>query len=391
MKSFKRILKGSLAGLTVAAVAWVATSFVAANPACFQYDPSGNFTTSSTPVFNNICGDTTQINSTDGPYAIGDEPNFVRIRPDTSGDVTSNKNNPKLVNDLSSTCAAGSKFDVWTYIHNDAQASFNNNGSGSAVAHDVKLALAAAGIGSTGSNFTFKSTVSASNADTVSDTATLNCNGHQVKLTLVPSSVHYTLNVANPTYLGMPDSAVNGVTALGNPTFGSGDVWGCWDYRTVVVYQVTVSELPPQVTASCDLFNIAAADDRTVKITAFNYTAKNTTFKDATILWDANNANGAQTVVSDPSKVVGQTHQYGADGTYLVQARLHFTNPDRIVNDPGCAVQVTFSSQPPEVTKQPPKQLVNTGAGSVVGLFAAVTVAASAFYRWMLGRKLTDR
>jgi hypothetical protein len=189
----------------------------------------------------------------------------------------------------------------------------------------------------------------------------------------------------------MPDSAVNGVTALGNPTFGSGDIWGCWDYRTVVVYQVTVSELPPQVTATCDLFNIAAADDRTVKVTAFNYTAKNTTFKDATILWDANNTNGAQTVVSDPSKVVGQTYQYGADGTYLVQATLHFTNPDRSVTDPGCAVQVTFSSQPPQVTKKPPQQLVNTGAGSVVGLFAAMTVAGSAFYRWMLGRKLTDR
>ncbi len=64
-----------------------------------------------------------------------------------------------------------------------------------------------------------------------------------------------------------------------------------------------------------------------------------------------------------------------------------------------CATQVTYSpNQPPVVTPPTtitpassvtPSELPNTGAGSVVGMFAAVTAAGAAGYRFVLGRRLS--
>jgi|GEM_PF-555948 len=411
MKNFKKIVATGLVTAVTFGLSMLGTALVSANPACFQYDPSGNFTTSNTPVFNNICGDTTQLNSTDGPYAFGNESNFVRIRPDTSGDVTSNRNNPALTNQVTSACTDGSKFDVWTYVHNDAQASANDNGAGTAVAHNVQLALAAAGVGTeTGDNggtFTFGSTVSASNAETVTDTASLVCNGHKVKLTLVPSSVHYTLNVANPTYAGLPDSAVNGTTALGNPTFGSGNVWGCWDFRTVVVYQVVVQTVTvqPEITATCDFFTILANSDRKVTVNTFGATHKNVNIKNVVVSWgDTTDGSDDQTIniVNNDISVVSNgtvTHSFAKDGTYLVSALVNFDNaPSAGGTGAGsnCLESVTFSpATPPTVTPPhitvttPPKQLINTGPGEVAGLFSGVSAASALGYRKFLSRRLS--
>lgn len=235
----------------------------ATQPTCFQYNSSGDFFTSYTPVFNDICNDPTGINSLSGPVPLGNESNFVRIRQDVSGVDTSNATNPPLqIGSLTNVCTPGSKFDVWTYIHNDAVSQYNNNGSGSAVAKNAQLNISAPGVGTNNTSFNFTSTVSADNAAaTVSDTASLVCsNAQQVKLTLVPSSVNYTLNVASPTWTTLPDSAINSTTNIGNPIFPQpgqvGYQWGCYNYRIVVVYQVAVSQIPtPPVTPPTQLVN----------------------------------------------------------------------------------------------------------------------------------------
>ena len=227
-----------------------------AQPTCFQYNASGNFFTSYTPVFNDICNDPTGINSTSGPVPLGNESNFVRIRQDISGSDTSNITNPPLqIGSITNTCTPGSKFDVWTYIHNDAVSQYNNNGTGSAVAKNAQLNIDAPGIGTKGTAFNFTSSVSADNAAaTVSDSSSLVCNnGQQVRLTLIPGSVNYTLNVVSPTWNNLADATINSTTNIGNPIFPQpgqvGYQWGCYNYRIVVVYQVTVSAVPtPPVT-----------------------------------------------------------------------------------------------------------------------------------------------
>ncbi len=345
MNRLTKLISGTVAIAAVMGTALVAGHSLASVP-CIPYTDT-NLQTSQTPLFNDICGVPSLLSSTDGTYPLGDEPDFVRIRPNISGNDTVSKDNPKLTSDLTSACADGSKFDVWTYVHNDASPDFNNNGAGSAVAHNVKVALAAAGVNTTKSNFSFGSTVSANNAESVSDTATLNCGGKTVTMTLVPSSVHYNNNLNQTVYNNLPDSSVNSSIGIGSPVFPTnglgGDVWGCWDFRTVIVYQVVVKDVPaPVVTATCDLFTVLANADRKVTVNQFKFTAVNAAFNNAVIDWGD---GSAPTTSASP---VGQTHQYAADGTFLIKATAHFTvnGQDVAATSPACQQQVKFVPAP---------------------------------------------
>ena len=242
--NLKKLLNiGTSLTVALTAVSTLGLSGNASALACYQYNPNG-FQTSQTPVFNNICGITSTLSSTQGSYPLGDEPNFVRIRPNTSNSPLG-ADNPPLVNTLTAACTPGSKYDIWTYIHNDAEPQFNDNGNGSAVAHNVKLATTAP-VNTTSSKFAFSSTVSASNAASVSDSASLVCNNESqpVELTLVPNSVHYNNNLAQTTFGSLSDNVVNSTTPIGSPVWAAANVWGCWEYRTVVVYQVEVQKVP---------------------------------------------------------------------------------------------------------------------------------------------------
>jgi hypothetical protein len=374
MKFFSKLLSASTA-IAVATVTF-ATMSGSASAACYQYSSSG-MVTSTTPVFNNICG---------VPEGIGNESDFVRIRQSNNGNVTDNQNNPNYNGTgISSACNAGDKFDLWNYVHNDASPDYNNNGTGSAVAHNTKITLNAP-VNTTNSQFNFSTTVSADNATSVTDNATLNCNGKQVKLSLVANSVQ----MYSQPYFGwkpLGDGAINTPTPIGSPSQGSGDMWGCWEYRIVVVYQVEVQPVAPAPVYTCDMLTIAADVNRSVKITGFTTTAKNgATFKNAVVNWGDNTAN------STAANIVGLTHQYAANGTYTISATAHFdvNGQDVTATGPNCAKQVTFNNnQPPVVpASTTPTQLVNTGPGEVAGLFAAVTGAGALAHRWMLRRRL---
>jgi hypothetical protein len=156
---------------------------------------------------------------------------------------------------------------------------------------------------------------------------------------------------------------------------------------------------PPTPTYTCNDLELTAEDNRTVKISTFTTTATNgASFKNAVITW------GDSSSALTTANVVGQTHQYAADGTYTVSATAHFTvnGQDVTAGGPQCQKQVTFSSTtPPQVTPPPstppppatppaaPTALVNTGPGSVIGLFAAATAAGTVLYRRMLSRRLS--
>lgn len=378
MKLFNK-LTTTITALSLSAAVFFSLGGVA-SATCWQYDPNG-MTTSTTPVFNNICG---------VPNGTGDEANFVKIRPNTTGDDTSTSNNAAYVDSLNAACSTGDKFDVHTYIHNDAEPTQNNNGSGTAVAHGVQLSLAAP-VGTSASNFTFGSTVTATNAATVHDTATLNCNGSPVKLTLVPGTVK--IYGTQYPWTGLPDNSVNGTFKIGSPIIGSGDVWGCWEYRIVVVYEVQVERVQPPAAAQCTALTLVATEPRKVTVSNFTVTQTNAALKSVVLDWGDNN----KVTLDSVDSVKGQTHTYAADGTYMVTAVATFSaqgQADIVSGGAGtaCAQQVVFTSnQPPKVTPPPttPTKLVNTGAGSVAGLFTATTLAGAAVYRKMLARKLS--
>ncbi|HWB39387.1 MAG TPA: hypothetical protein VG604_04105 [Candidatus Saccharimonadales bacterium] len=150
---------------------------------------------------------------------------------------------------------------------------------------------------------------------------------------------------------------------------------------------------------SCDLLKISASADRKVTVTNFQESASNgATYTTAVIGW------GDTTSAAPIANPIGLTHTYAKDGTYTVTATPSFTVNGQTVTPPvsdKCTQVVTFSTKPPKVTPPPthhhtpptltpPAQLVNTGAGSVVGLFAAASIVGSLIYRRILRSKLAE-
>ena len=393
MKSFNKWIASSAAAIVVTMASVLSFNAVVSAACTHQYNPQGS-STSKTPIFNNFCNVPGQ----------GDESDFVRIRTNTTGDPATGSN-ADYVDSLNSACNVGTKYDVRTYVHNGADPSGNGNGSGQAVAHNVHVAMSAP-LNSNGSKFTFGGSITASNAAGVSDTATLNCSGEAVKLKLVPNSVKIYSKPYGWNALG--DGAVNGSTKVGSPTMGSGDVWACWDWRIVVVYQVTIEKVEkPPVVAKCELLKILAHSDRRVTVSQFKYTNENAAVKNVVLNWGD---GSAAYNTSNANSIVGQEHKYNADGTYTITAVVTFSaagQQDIVSGGAGtaCVQKVKFKpNQPPEVVPPPevevpptvppkvgqPTTLVNTGAGSVAALFGTVTAAGAIAHRWLTSRRLED-
>lgn len=92
-----------------------------------------------------------------------------------------------------------------------------------------------------------------------------------------------------------------------------------------------------------------------------------------------NYGDGSTAKVTD--KLVDE-YTYAADGTYKITATVTFTvdGVDKVVTSDNCAKMVTFGSETP-------KELPNTGAGSVIGLFAATTAIGAAAHNVISRRR----
>jgi uncharacterized repeat protein (TIGR01451 family) len=145
-----------------------------------------------------------------------------------------------------------------------------------------------------------------------------------------------------------------------------------------------------------------------VTVTEFNYDSYGATFDHAIIHWDDNLPDD---LVSNANQIVGQPHPYPTDGTYTISISLYFDdqngNPLPVVNSPSCQQQVTFSPAPatpptpPAPTVPTPviqpvaatqvTSLIDTGPGSIAGIFVLATLVSGFGYRYYLSRKLADR
>ncbi|MDO8336082.1 MAG: DUF11 domain-containing protein [Candidatus Saccharibacteria bacterium] len=133
---------------------------------------------------------------------------------------------------------------------------------------------------------------------------------------------------------------------------------------------------------SCDQFTLTADKNRTVTVAKFSYTAKDgATFNNAVLNW-GDNSNELTT-----NNVVGQKHTFAKDGEYTVRATAHFTVNGKDVTSVGnCTQKVSFNTPTTPTTTTTPTELPNTGAGEVIGLFAAVTAAGAIAHRFMSRR-----
>lgn len=370
MNTFTKILSRAAVGLTAAAFVAVVGFGGGAASARTPYNDNG-MPTSATPVFNDFYN---------VPNGVGDEADFVRVKPKAGG-------NGDYVSNLNDACNIGSSFNVRTYVHNGADPNLNNNGSGSAVAHDVIVRMTAP-LNKAQSSFKFDSTVSASNAATVSDSATLSCNGKTVKLSLVAQSVQV---YSKPTgWNGAPDSAVNGTLKIGSRVPGSGDVWGCWDDRVIVVYEVKVEEAPKPVVGDgvCKASDLTVVDNKTRKIRVTVNGALSG--QGASIV-------GYEINWGDGSKSNKQTdeHTYAKDGDYTIVARVQVKLPDgstKWVTSTTCTKKVTFKKDVPPtvvtpVVTPPSGKLTDTGAGDIAGIFAGTSAFGAAAHQLITRRR----
>ncbi len=366
---FAKFIKNTVLALAVTTVSMAAmTGRVAAG---VPYGANGT-TTSATPIFNNFY---------DVPNAVGNEADFVRVKPKAGG-------NADYVDTLNSACNNGDSYNVRTYVHNSASPDYNNNGSGSAVAHNVVVAMTAQ-LGS-GSTFRFGSTISASNAGSVNDSGFLKCGDKTVKLTLVPGTVQtYSKPIGFQT---VADSSVNGSLKVGSRAQGSGDQWACWEDRIIVVYEVKVEEVktPPPTPVSEAICKVAdgdivASDNRTIKVTA-----KGETTNATVIGYEINWGDGSKVSTKQTD-----THTYAKDGSYTIKVRVQVKMADgttKWVDGGSCTRQVTFKpGEKPEIPVTPttpttpsqptPTRLVNTGPGNLFGIFTVVSVLGAILHR----------
>ena len=303
----------------------------------------------------------------------GNEADFVKLRPSTGNPTDAGEHgvrNALYTDSLVAGCTVGEMFDVRTYVHNGANEDFNNNGAGSAVAHNVNVSMTAP-LNTENTRFTFGSTVTASNAATVTDTGKLNCS-NKVKLEIVPGTVKVysrTLGWTNATI-----DAVNGTIKIGSRVAGSGDVWGCFDERVMIVYTVKVVAIPtpPTPIYSCDLLtNTGKISDNKYGFKV-DYTAKNgATFKDVTYVYSDGTTvtDGATTTHlftnNDAKKTVKATVNFNVTGVTGVKSH----------TSAKCATEFT------KTVVTPPAVLPATGAGSTIAIFGATSLIGAFLYR----------
>jgi hypothetical protein len=232
---------------------------------------------------------------------------------------------------------------------------------------------------------------------TTSASATVNLSSAQS--VSYESGTTQLLDINNNLIKDLPDGITQGGINIGDLA-ASGTEFVQFDAKVNCPPPPTPPQPPkppkPTPTYACTVLGLAADVNRTVKISTFAATQTNgAVFKDAVIDW------GDNSTPLTTNNVVGQTHQYTADGTYTVTATAHFTanGQDVTAGGPQCQQKVTFSSTTPPAVTPPtvtpaatpaaPTALVNTGPGSVIGLFGAATAIATFGYRWMLSRRLS--
>lgn len=179
-----------------------------------------------------------QFNIYQDVEGIGDERDFLRVGP-TGVSAT------QYVNNFNTACD-GKEVVVWAYVHNGAPDEFNGTDfDGTGVAKNTKLNIEIP-VGTTNTMFNTKATISADNAASVSDTATIVCNDGQHTLSYVAGSAQI-YNAAMGT-VSLPDAVVNGGTKLGYEEL-NGMFPGCWQYVNYIKLTVKLNKTPtPPVT-----------------------------------------------------------------------------------------------------------------------------------------------
>ncbi|MCA9349259.1 hypothetical protein KC878_03945 [Candidatus Saccharibacteria bacterium] len=300
---------------------------------------------------------------------VGDESNFVRINDMQGGDT-------------SEACTNGDKVNVWMYLHNGSEAAFNGDnrdGEGVAVGTTLKVN---ADLNTNSKSHTITGVISANNADSVSDTVTITCGDHEVKLKYNGVVSFKTTNTEGG--YGINGDPINGAYIGFTDGDRQGVVPGCWDYRASVVVQFEVVEEPQEndFSLECRVLNLEAIVD---KKNAYKISVDTSVNPD-----EAARVKTAKINITGPNSYAAQfdglsVDDYtfpSVDGRYTIKATVEFEVAEGYNSQ--TATIVTCERHVDIESKQPPKQppvehLPRTGAGTNIALIAIAVVAAGTF------------
>lgn len=171
------------------------------------------------------------FNSFTGVPSYGDERDFLRAKQD--GADNSTMGDPIVVKN-------GDVVKVYMRVHNNADPSLNDGGTGIGVAEDLKVRVSLPGVYGKVQNIT--GFISASNADPTNyfDTTTFK-SAKNVKLSYVAGSAKITTNTLSNVALN--DEIADSGVLVGDDAL-DGKMQGCFEYLAWVTFQVKVKEAP---------------------------------------------------------------------------------------------------------------------------------------------------
>jgi hypothetical protein len=315
-----------------------------------------------------------QFNIYNDVIGVGNEKDFLRIGPKgaTAGQFT----NQQTVCD--------GEADLWFYVHNGAPEGFNGtNFNGTGVAKDTKIKVALPGGES--KDHTLSGTISANNAASVMDTAKLVCGTDAVSVSYVAGTTEvFSQNLGTVKLNAQQEQQLlTSGTQIGSHAM-NGVVPGCWEFRVWVKLTVKVKKQEKPVgNGVCKATDLQVIDkvSRKVKVTVNGQlTGEGASIVGYRINW----GDGTAFATTQTAE-----HSYAKDGTYTVTGEVRVRMPDgseKWVSAANCVKQVTFKKDvPPTVVTV--TTLPKTGAGSMLGIFAATTAAGALAHRKWLSRR----
>ena len=283
-------------------------------------------------------------------------------------------------------------------------------------------------------NYTLNKEVAVKGSATYSKAVSVDAGGHviyrvTVKSTGTAAVTNLVVSDTLPAHVSYVGNTLtrDGVAVAGTNFFGSGvtvsslaagattvfqfeaivganDLTTCTAATLKNVSHTTATSLPGNsssadvnetcvLTPVCTNLDITLGDNRLVTVSQFSYVAHGATFKSAVVNWGDNTST---TPIVDTTKVIGQKHSFAADQAYTVSVAVTFSQNghDVVATGANCQKPVSFTSTPPVTPVKPataPTVLVNTGAGSIVGLFGATSAIGAIAHRWFLGRRLNGQ
>lgn len=163
------------------------------------------------------------------------------------------------------------------------------------------------------------------------------------------------------------DCGTNKLVNTGYMRPGKDNTRWYYDIATVKVDGKKCEE-PEKPKYVCESLTVEKIGGRKIRTTVKAPASGGAKFKNVSV----NFGDGTQPKVTD--QLVNE-YEYKTDGTFKVSAAVTFTvaGTDKTVSGDACTAMVTFEGE-----KTPPTELPKTGAGSLIGLFTIVTLAAAA-------------